>query len=148
MPKGLTPQAKERLIAILKRDVMPSFSVEAKAADEMKVDATALNRLLNHGQGGSVEFVEAVARYLSIDPATILFGGDAKPEPRLSDMPGFSEVLSEARALALRQMQSISDAQFEAAGRLRITPQPVTLTAELLVQLALTSARASKPRKK
>jgi hypothetical protein len=145
--KGLTSDARENLRAVIRDRVLGRFETELDAAVAMKVDPTALNRLLKHGTGGSLEFAEKVARYLNEPTATILFGSDEPPEPTLREMPGFADAMAEAKRRIEAEHPGITEANLSAAGNIVISPPLAHVSAGLLIHLAMT-ARVARPPKK
>ncbi len=150
MPKGLTKKAKARLIETVNREIIPRYETQAAAADAVGINPATLNRLLGPGAvGGSMETVELVAAFLNRTPAEVMYGSSDTAPPTLADVSGFAEAFARAKERAREEKQDISDSQFDAVGRIRMSPQPSTISAALIVQLAITASRtAPRARKK
>jgi hypothetical protein len=144
--KGLTSDARQRLQSVIRDRVLPHFKTEKDAADAMSVDPSALNRLLKHDQGGSLEFAENVARFLGEPAAKILYGSDQPPEPTLSKAPGFEDAMAEARRRVAAEHPGIDEKQLNSVGAVIMSPPPEIVSAGLLIYLAM-SMRAPAPKK-
>lgn len=119
---------------------------QSEAARALKVSASSINRLVNLGTGGSVGLIEKVEKFLNEPKGTILgYTAGEPPVPRFRDLPGFAEVLDEALRRAKESKIQLTRRELEEAGDYRLSPPPARLTADLLVQLALSLAGDAPP---
>lgn len=153
MPAPLPEDVRARLRSAVIERVLPRFGGNPKvqqsaAARALDVQPSSINRLVNHGAGGSIEMIEKVEKLLNDPPGTILgYTNGAAKAPRFRDLPGFEEVLSEAERRARDNKIQLTRKDLEFAGDYRLSPPPKRLTPDLLVQLALALAPDAPPPK-
>jgi len=143
MPAPLKPEVRERLRDIVITRVLPRFGgnpsrQQSAAARMLDVHPSSINRLVNEGIGGSVDLIERVEKMLNEPRGTILGYGAAGPlSPRFRDLSGFAEAVSEATRRARDNKVQVTQHELENVGDFRISPVPLRLTPDLLIQLAL-----------
>ncbi len=146
MPPRLQPEVIERLQRILKEDILPRFGPDpdrqqSAAARAIGIKASSINRLLNHGMGGSKEMLDKVEKFLNLPGGTIFGYATAKnASPRFRDLPGYDAVLEAAERRARESKIQLTRKDLEFAGDVRAIPTPVKLSADLLIQFALSLA--------
>lgn len=156
MPASLPETTRKKLAAALRERVLPRFAREAAgasadartqkaqsaAAKKLGVSASTINRLVNNEQGGSLELIEKVAKYLNEDPATFLATEPENTVPALRELHGYEDALHEAKKRISEEGRDVSAEALAAAGDFRLTPPLKRVTAQLLITLAVEYSRA------
>lgn len=153
VPASLPEFARKRLAAALRERILPRFAqdgesasstprsqkAQSAAARALNISASAINRLVNNEQGGSVEMAHKIAHYLKEDPAYFLTEGKrpAAEGPALRELHGYEEALHEARKRVIEEGRDVSAEALLMAGDTRMIPPLKRVTAQLLVTLAV-----------
>jgi hypothetical protein len=130
----------------MKEKVLPRFGdnpdrAQSAAALALEVKPSSINRLVNHGTGGSVGMIERVEKLLNLPNGTILgYTSGTEPTPRFRDLAGFDAAIEEAERRCKESKIQLSRRDLEFAGDVRQIPPPKRISADLLVQLALALA--------
>lgn len=149
MPAPLNPEVRNRLREIVKTRVLTRFDgdpsrQQSAAARALKVHPSSINRLVNDGRGGSVDLIERVEKMLNEPRGTILGYAASGPQmPRVGDLPGFAESISEAARRAEDNKIQVTRSELDNVADFRLSPTPRRLTPDLLIQLALTLSEDS-----
>jgi transcriptional regulator with XRE-family HTH domain len=153
VPKSLDTEVVERLRAKVRDEIIPRIAAKhdldverakSKTAEALGVDAATINRLVNKGEGGSLDLIRRVANWLNDSPSKILWGSDDSPVRKLNQLPDFEVALAEATQ-RLREHPGLKAADLEYAGTSRVVPEPERVTAGLIIQLALSRMHSTMP---
>jgi hypothetical protein len=153
VPNSLPDEVIERLQAKVRDEVIPRVAAregidaeraKAATARALKVDTATINRLVNKGEGGSLDLIRKVSDFLNDPPDMILWGKDESPVRKLMELPDYPEALTGATQ-RLREHPGLSVSDLEWAGTARLVPEPPRVTAGLLIQLALSRLQSSPP---
>lgn len=140
MPTPLTTKQREHLRRVIVEEILPRFDgQQSKAADKLGVDQSTINRLVLHGQGGSLALAEAVAKYLNDSVSRVLGLGTVEAiTPKLREIPGFEPAMALARQQVADEYSGRLDMQqLERAADHRMVPPPGKILPGLLIQVAL-----------
>lgn len=157
MPAGFPPHRRASLQRAIRERVLPRYAPldpersQSAAARDLKVNPATISRLLS-GHGGSLELAERVADLLNEDLDVILGDNPGEQAQRqLRDLPRFEEAMSEAVRRVSEEHIQLSRKELEEAADARIIPEPLRVTAGVLIQIALArreTGGTEKPRAK
>lgn len=158
VPASLPESARKKLAAALRERVLPRFAREVAdastasaralqaqtaAAKKLGLSQSTISRLVLHEQGGSLDAIEKVARFLNEEVAS--FFSDSSPSTgllALREMHGYEEALHEARKRIAEEGREVSEEALHAAGDMRLAPPLRRVTAQFLVAVAVEYSRA------